>query len=130
MKKYDELQYEAVVEGFKDTSKCTKCDFIAFAEETISTFHCPRCNFKSCRECGEEAHPGIRCDEVETKNETSGRNKVEEAMTNAVVRKCPRPMCRKPFMKTGEFSILNGNPLPFCVLNLRSLIRWLQQNNL
>ena len=101
MKKYDELQYQAVIEGFSDTSKCPKCDYIAFADETVSTFHCPQCNFKSCRECGEEAHPGIRCDEVETKHETSGRNKVEEAMTNAVIRKCPRPMCRKPFMKTG-----------------------------
>jgi hypothetical protein len=102
MKKYDELQYQAVVEGanMKDTSRCPKCQYIAFAEETVSTFHCPQCNFKSCRECGEEAHPGIRCDEVETKNETTGRNKVEEAMSNAVIRKCPRPFCRKPFMKT------------------------------
>lgn len=100
MKKYDELQYQAVVEGFKDTSKCPKCDYIAFTEENASSFHCPQCNFKSCRECGEEAHPGIKCDEVETKHETSGRNKVEEAMTNAVIRKCPRPFCRKPFMKT------------------------------
>jgi TRIAD3 protein (E3 ubiquitin-protein ligase RNF216) len=102
MKKYEELQYQAVVEdaNMRDTSKCPKCHYIAIVEETATTFPCPQCNFKSCRECGEEAHPGIRCDQVETKTETSGRNKVEEAMTNAVIRKCPRPLCRKPFMKT------------------------------
>ncbi|KAL7480174.1 hypothetical protein ACHAW6_006854 [Cyclotella cf. meneghiniana] len=102
MKKYEELQYQAVLEeaNMRDTSKCPKCHYIAVVEETATTFPCPQCYFKSCRECGEEAHPGIRCDQVETKAETSGRNKVEEAMTNAVIRKCPRPFCRKPFMKT------------------------------
>ena len=95
MKKYDELQYQAVVEGFSDTSKCPKCDYIAFVDEAMTTFRCVKCNFNSCRECGEEAHPGKRCDEVENQHETKGRNTVEEAMTNAVIRKCPRPMCRK-----------------------------------
>lgn len=64
-----------------DISKCPKCNYIAFAEKELTTFHCPQCSFKSCRECGDEAHPGIRCDEVETKTETDGRKNVEEAMT-------------------------------------------------
>ena len=83
-----------------DISRCPKCNFIAFAEKAVKTFHCPQCSFKSCRECGEEAHPGIKCDEVESKTETDGRKNVEEAMTQALVRTCPRPFCRKKFLKT------------------------------
>ena len=104
LKKYDEMQYAAVIEQANSTtgdiSQCPKCNFIAFAEKTVKTFHCPQCSFKSCRECGDEAHPGIHCDEVETKTETSGRKNVEEAMTKALVRTCPRPFCRKKFLKT------------------------------
>lgn len=57
MKKYDELQYMAVVEkaGMNDASKCPKCQYLAFADESLVTFHCPQCNFKSCRKCGDEA---------------------------------------------------------------------------
>jgi len=92
MKKYDELQCMAVVEkaGMSDASKCPKCHYIAFGEASVVTFNCPKCNFKSCRKCGEEDHQGIHCDQVETKHETNGRKVVEEAMTNAKIRTCPR----------------------------------------
>lgn len=103
LKKYDEMQYAAVIEQANtngDISRCPKCNFIAFAETTLKTFHCPQCLFKSCRECGEEVHPGITCDEVESKTETDARRNVEEAMTQALVRTCPRPFCRKKFLKT------------------------------
>ena len=104
LKKYNELQYAAVIESANmgDISKCSKCDFMAVADEKWppNLFHCPQCNFKSCKECGEEYHPEIRCDQVESKKETSGRTTVEEAMTQALVRTCPRPMCRKKFMKS------------------------------
>ena len=103
MKKYDELQFAAVIENadMGDIAKCSKCNFMAVADSALppKLFHCPQCNFKSCRECGEEYHPDIRCDQVETKNETNGRKTVEEAMTSALVRTCPRPMCRKKFLK-------------------------------
>jgi len=103
MKKYDELQYAAVIESANmgDISKCPKCSFIAVADKSLPPllFHCPQCNFKSCKDCGEEYHPNIRCDQVETKNETDGRKTVEEAMTSAMVRTCPRPMCRRKFLK-------------------------------
>mmetsp|Transcript_43353 Transcript_43353/g.79340 ORF Transcript_43353/g.79340 Transcript_43353/m.79340 type:complete len:515 (+) Transcript_43353:266-1810(+) len=102
--KYNELQYAAVIESanIKGIAKCPKCNFIAIADETLPSllFHCHQCNFKSCKDCGEEYHPNIRCDQVESKNETDGRRVVEEAMTTAMVRTCPRPMCRKKFLKT------------------------------
>mmetsp|Transcript_26149 Transcript_26149/g.55601 ORF Transcript_26149/g.55601 Transcript_26149/m.55601 type:complete len:499 (-) Transcript_26149:62-1558(-) len=103
LKKYDELQFAAVVDcaHIEGIARCPKCNFIAIADGALPPllFHCPQCNFKSCKDCGEEYHPGIRCDQVETKDETDGRRVVEEAMTAAKVRTCPRPMCRKKFLK-------------------------------
>jgi len=102
--KYNELQYAAVMESanVEGLGKCPKCNFIAIVDDGWPPllFYCPQCKFKSCRDCGEEYHPGIRCDEVETKVETDGRRVVEEAMTSAMVRTCPRPMCRKKFLKS------------------------------
>ena len=81
-------------------SKCPKCDFQAIVPETESIFHCPvaSCGFESCRKCGEEAHIPLRCEEVEKKDETSARLRVEEAMTKARVRHCPNG-CKQPFYK-------------------------------
>ena len=102
MTKYEELRGQVAVEGanMEDVAKCPKCQYIAYANRDVVTVHCPMCKFKSCRQCNEEAHPGITCDQVESKAETNGRNKVEEAMTNAVIRRCPRLSCRKPFVKS------------------------------
>ena len=103
MKKYDELQFAAVIESaqMKDVFKCSKCQYIAVRDESLPPllFNCPQCLFKSCTECGEEYHPKIRCDQVESKNETDGRTKVEEAMTLALVRICPKPLCKKKILK-------------------------------
>lgn len=104
LKKYNELQFAAVIESAgMNICKCPKdgCEFMAVPDELWPPllFHCPSCNFKSCRECGDEYHPNIRCDQVESKTEANGRTKVEEAMTQALVRTCPRPMCRKKFLK-------------------------------
>ena len=101
--KYDELQFAAAVEsaGLEGVAKCPRCGFIAIPDEAWPAllFHCPRCAFKSCRECGEEFHPDLRCSQVETQDETNGRRTVEEAMTDALVRTCPRPLCRRKFLK-------------------------------
>jgi hypothetical protein len=114
--RYDELRYKANIEraNMPDVSTCPKCNFTAaivnnhaafhksvHLPPTHLLFHCPECHFKSCRLCHEEYHPNIaRCDLVESQTETSGRNKVEEAMTSALIRICPRINCRKKFLKT------------------------------
>ncbi|KAL7549654.1 hypothetical protein ACHAWF_012929 [Thalassiosira exigua] len=104
LKKYHELQYEAAIEcaGMGDVSKCPECHFIAIADPMVPPllFHCPQRHFKSCKECGEEYHPQIACDQVESKTEARGRTKVEETMTTALLRTCPRPFCWKKFLKS------------------------------
>ena len=65
---------------------------------------CPRpsCGKETCRGCGEAAHIPLRCDEVERAADASGRQRIEEAMTAARLRKCPGRdgRCGKPFFKT------------------------------
>lgn len=64
-------------------------------------FHCPDadCGLETCRNCGEPAHIPLKCSEVEKAHETKGRLKVEEAITAAKIRTCPKPGCGKKFVK-------------------------------
>ena len=66
--------------------------------ETQMIFCCPHCGYESCRLCGEPPHIPLKCSEVEKKDETSARLKIEEAMTKARIRHCPKG-CEKGFYK-------------------------------
>lgn len=100
LNKYDELQATLVlnISNLKGLSKCPECDFQAIVPDEEKVFNCVQCGFESCRSCGEEAHIPFKCSEVEKKNETSARLSVEEAMTKARVRFCPKG-CKQPFFK-------------------------------
>ena len=65
-------------------------------------FHCPDadCAQETCRNCLEPAHIPLKCSEVEKKSETHGRLRVEEAITAAKIRTCPKAGCGKKFLKT------------------------------
>lgn len=101
--KYNELQFHAAIEKacMDDLITCPKCDFQAVLPLTEMVFRCPveECGFESCRKCREEAHIPLRCEEVEKKAETMGRLQVEEAISAAKIRTCPRPKCTKKFVK-------------------------------
>jgi len=43
---------------------CPACGFKAELDEGIKWFKCPNCKKESCRECGEDKHPGQYCEEV------------------------------------------------------------------
>jgi len=102
LQKYDEIQFQVSLEaaGINDMCSCPKCGFQAALPPTQKVFQCPviDCRYESCRECGEEAHIPLRCDEVEKERETKGRLTVEEAITQAKIRKCPK--CGKGFIKS------------------------------
>ena len=103
MAKYNELQASLAVEtaGVADLCSCPKCDFKAVLPPTEMIFRCPveGCRFESCRKCREPSHIPLRCEEVEKQPETDGRKVVEEAMTSARIRTCPKPTCGKKFFK-------------------------------
>jgi len=57
------------------------------------------CRSESCRKCGKEPHVPLRCEEVvQLKRQDEGRLKVEEALAEAKIRKCPK--CTTPFVKS------------------------------
>ena len=62
-------------------------------------FRCNKCGAETCRLCQKDwaDHIGLRCEEVETDDATTARRKVEEEMTNAMMRTCPG--CGVPFAK-------------------------------
>ena len=100
--KWNEACFQQALEaaGLTNIAKCPKCEFQAELPETEMLFCCPAkgCGYKSCRKCGEEAHVPLKCSEVEKKTETRSRNAIEEAMTAALKRECPK--CKKAFYKT------------------------------
>ena len=79
--------------------RCPKCDFQALLAVSVKIFRCPAsgCFYHSCSECGEPPHLPLRCEEVEKESHAKGRKAVEEAMTEARVRECPK--CAKRFYK-------------------------------
>eukprot|EP01083_Nonionella_stella_P251152 866828_1 len=81
-----------------ELAKCPQCDFQASLPESEKILECPQCGFESCRLCGEESHIPLRCEEVEKKTETSARLQVEEAMSKARIRHCPKG-CKQGFYK-------------------------------
>ena len=102
LEKYEELQVQVSIEkaGLNDLCTCPKCGFQAVLPTEQRVFACPvdDCQFESCRECGEASHIPLRCEEVEKESETKGRLTVEEAITAAKIRKCPK--CKKGFVKS------------------------------
>ena len=85
----------------KNYSVCPKCGFQADLPPTQMIFACPieDCRFQSCRKCGKEAHIPLRCDEVvRQERQDEGRLKVEEAISAAKIRTCPK--CKASFIKS------------------------------
>lgn len=106
LEKYDELQSMIVIQaaGLNNMVSCPKCLFqfqMTSNDPNQKKLHCPVdiCRFQSCLSCRLEWHdPSISCDEARQREQTSaGLHKVEEAMTMAKIRSCPK--CLKSFLK-------------------------------
>jgi E3 ubiquitin-protein ligase RNF216 len=102
LQKYDEVQFALTLDRAglaNDVASCPKCNFQAMVHPSVRVFVCPvdSCRYESCRECGDEAHVPLRCDEVEKKHETASRLQVEEAISLTKIRVCPK--CKKGFVK-------------------------------
>jgi hypothetical protein len=93
----DEIE-KAGIEGLED---CPFCDFRAICSpvEEDKEFQCQNTDCKkiSCRLCKEESHTPKSCEDAKKEKGISERHAVEEAMTQALVRTCPR--CKIPIVK-------------------------------
>ena len=102
--KYSEMQANAHIQQAGlggNLAMCPKCGYQAEVPEMQNIFECPveHCQFVSCRKCGRASHIPLRCEEVvQQDRQDEGRLKIEEALTQAKIRTCPK--CKKNFIKS------------------------------
>ncbi|RPB05956.1 hypothetical protein L873DRAFT_1824716 [Choiromyces venosus 120613-1] len=81
--------------------KCPFCDYgaICAPAEVDKEFDCqnPDCMEISCRLCNQKSHIPLTCKEYAKESKINVRHRVEEAMTEALVRKCNK--CSYPYIK-------------------------------
>lgn len=94
-------QDEIKMAEFEGLSECPFCDFKAIcpAVEVDREFRCynPNCEKVSCRLCNEETHIPRTCEEAKKDKGLPARHQVEEAMSEALIRACPR--CKTKIVK-------------------------------
>lgn len=74
---------------------CPKCTYLLIVDNDTKVVKCPDCSLISCRLCGEEPHKNQSCEEAKAEREKSNvREKMANAMTEAVVRQCPGCKCK------------------------------------
>ncbi|VDC06967.1 unnamed protein product [Peniophora sp. CBMAI 1063] len=113
---YERVRQRRDVEaaGIDDMEECPFCDFKMIFEvdaDTDKLFRCqnPDCEQISCRKCKKIDHLPKTCAEMEEDKKLEGRHAVEEAMTAALMRNCPK--CKKAFIKE---SGCNKMACPYC----------------
>ncbi|EEH42015.2 hypothetical protein PAAG_03936 [Paracoccidioides lutzii Pb01] len=98
LEQLDEIA-KADIEGLHD---CPFCDFKAICPpiDDYSEFACqnPTCKKVSCRFCEKESHIPMSCKEACNKR-LPARAKIEEAMSDALIRTCPNPKCQVKMVK-------------------------------
>ncbi|KAL2837178.1 hypothetical protein BJY01DRAFT_251596 [Aspergillus pseudoustus] len=96
MAKLDSLQQDdeirmAGLEGLEDCPFCSFKAVLPHVEEDRE-FRCenPSCKVVSCRLCKEKTHIPKSCEEARKDKGLSERHQVEEAMSKALIRNCPK----------------------------------------
>jgi len=110
-KVYDKLverkQAEDVAQaGIQNLVTCPACSYAVIVPESEKLIKCGSadCGKISCKLCREESHLPLRCDEVEKDEEVKDRIRLENAMTEAMVRECPK--CKNRFFKTDGCNLM------------------------
>ncbi|KAF9030307.1 hypothetical protein BDZ89DRAFT_1064727 [Hymenopellis radicata] len=100
---YERVKQRKEIEaaGLEGLEECPFCEYkcvIENPEEKL--FRCGNedtCGAVSCRNCKKPDHLPKSCKEMEEDKHLDGRHLIEEAMTEALMRKCPK--CTKAFIK-------------------------------
>ncbi|KAF9917338.1 hypothetical protein BX616_001325 [Lobosporangium transversale] len=98
-------QNELKMAGLDSLVECPFCTYAAVVEnDDDKEFRCqaPKCRKVSCRLCKARTHVPLSCEEYrkerEKNNVLSAQHKVEEQMSQALIRECPK--CKSRFFKT------------------------------
>ncbi|KAF9479665.1 hypothetical protein BDN70DRAFT_767517, partial [Pholiota conissans] len=110
MELYERVTAAKAVEaaGLEGLEGCPFCDWVCVMEVPVEDgrgggerlFRCgnvDRCGVVSCRRCKKKNHLPKSCEEFEKDRHLDGRHAIEEAMTAALMRNCPK--CKKAFIK-------------------------------
>ena len=97
-------QHELREADLPDLEHCPFCDYAAICPpiEIDREFRClaPNCELTSCRSCKQISHIPKSCEEYRKEQGIEERHIVEEEMTNALLRRCPKKSCGVPIVKT------------------------------
>ncbi|EPQ53809.1 hypothetical protein GLOTRDRAFT_78895 [Gloeophyllum trabeum ATCC 11539] len=99
----------AQLEGLEECPYCEYKVVIESAEEKLFRCENKECGAVTCRFCKKDDHLPKSCKEVEDDKKIDARHAVEEAMTKALMRNCPK--CQKAFIK--EYGC-NKMTCPYC----------------
>ncbi|GAA5951376.1 hypothetical protein JCM8115_005132 [Rhodotorula mucilaginosa] len=88
--KLDDLQLQVDLDqaDLADLEKCPFCPFAAIVDEDTVRFACQACKAVSCRRCHHKEHGFEPCP-VLPLTEGDVLHQIEEAMSEAIIRKCP-----------------------------------------
>ncbi|KAF8816831.1 hypothetical protein BYT27DRAFT_6378460 [Phlegmacium glaucopus] len=99
-----EQQKQIMQAGLEGLEECPFCEWkcvLEVSSEEDKLFRCGNddggCGVVSCRGCKKLDHLPKSCKEVEEDKHLDGRHAIEEAMTRALMRNCPK--CQKAFIK-------------------------------
>ena len=102
----DRMQQQAELReaGLENLEQCPFCDFAAICppKEEDKEFRCLNtldCGVVSCRLCQQVTHIPKTCAEYKKEMGVDERHIVEESMTEALLRRCPK--CKVPIIKDG-----------------------------
>ncbi|KAK7020526.1 hypothetical protein R3P38DRAFT_2970000 [Favolaschia claudopus] len=99
---YERVKQTKEVEaaGIEGLEECPFCEYKCVIEnDQEKLFACrnEECGAVSCRQCKKSDHLPKSCKEVEQDKNLDARHTIEEAMTRALMRNCPK--CQKAFIK-------------------------------
>ncbi|BEJ05689.1 hypothetical protein CcaverHIS641_0302110 [Cutaneotrichosporon cavernicola] len=87
----------AAIDGLESCPSCPFAMVIENPDEKLFRCFNPDCNKVTCRKCKRPDHIPKRCEEVEENFKLDKRHAIEEAMSAALMRRCPK--CDKPYLK-------------------------------
>ncbi|CAB4054228.1 RNF216 [Lepeophtheirus salmonis] len=90
---------DASLDGIAECPFCPYMTIMDTSPEENKLLICmnPQCGKESCRLCKELSHIPLHCDEVEKNDEVRKRTFIENKMTEALIRTCPK--CQNKFFK-------------------------------
>ena len=97
----NEQQAVILAANIEGLEQCPSCEYRAICDDIDAEpiFYCqnPECSRASCRRCKKDNHAPKTCIEASADKILSARHMVEEARSNATIRKCPK--CKAQILK-------------------------------